>query len=422
MVDGWLAVPDNFAHPRRRKTMRKRLALVLCSLVLAVVACDVFTQAPAATEVPPGGVVPPAIAPTEMPSNDGPMEVPDVLPAPLYFIATDGQIWRMERDTATFVPITAEPAPVDDFDVSPIDGALAYISGNDLYYADAYGGERTMLVDGPPPQAERDEMYVIVEMGSVHWSPDGAQIAYGLAGVNLISPTGGAPTTILASDTPPEAGTIPEGPIRFYAPEAWSPDGTRMLVNVGYWPEAGTLAILNLADGAQVDLTNPDGLVCCNPSWSADGSGVYFASPYLGMVVPGLWRADTATGAGVTLIAGTGQDFGPPFSLVSFPQQLGDGWLYFFFASSESYPEGDAALTMYRAAADGVTDRAALRSDGYVIEEALWASDSSGAVIMDTTNADPYTYPRIGPLLWLSSDGSAAMQLGVDGRVLRWGQ
>jgi hypothetical protein len=150
---------------------------------------------------------------------------------------------------------------------------------------------------------------------------------------------------------------------------------------------------------------------------------VYFASPYLGMIAPGLWRADAATGAGVTLIAGTSEGFNPPFSLVSFPQQLNDGWLYFFFASVDSFAEGDPPLTMHRAAPDGVTDRVALRSDSYVIGEVLWADDASGAVIMDTTNVDQYMYPPIGPLVWLPADGSEQNRLGaVDGRVLRWGQ
>jgi Tol biopolymer transport system component len=364
------------------------------------------------------------ILPTEEPSDDGPVVVmPDVLPAPLYFIAADGQIWRMERDAVTMVQITTEPVPVTDFAVSPVDSTVAYISGNDLYHIDAFGGVPTMLVDGPPPQAERDQMYVIVEMVDVLWSPDGTLIAYGMGGVNVVSPEGGASTMLLASDTPPGQGEIPEDPIRYYWPSAWSPDGGRMLVDVGYWPEAGTLAVLDLSAGTVVELTSPDGLVCCNPTWSADGSGVYFASPYLGMIVPGLWWADAATGTGVTLIAGTSEAFGPPFSLVDFPQQLDDGWLYFFFTSLDAYPEGDAPLTMTRAGWDGVSDRVALRADSHVVGEALWAPDGSGAVIMDMTNADPYRYPQIGPLVWLPSNGIESVQLGtVEGHVLRWGQ
>ena len=42
---------------------------------------------------------------------------------------------------------------------------------------------------------------------------------------------------------------------------------------------------------------------------------------------------------------------------------------------------------MYRSQSDGVTDQTQLRTDAYVIGEALWASDGSGAVIVDAQAA-----------------------------------
>jgi hypothetical protein len=80
-------------------------------------------------------------------------------------------------------------------------------------------------------------------------------------------------------------------------------------------------------------------------------------------------------------------------------------------------------LSMYRSQSDGVTDQTQLRTDAYVVGEALWTSDASGAVIVDTQAAlESGVYSPQGPLLYLKADGSPAIPLGADGRLLRWGK
>ena len=79
----------------------------------------------------------PQPTPTQQPTT------PAVLPAPLYFLALSGttpQIWRIETNGTTRSQITQEAAGVTDFDVSPRDGSLAYVSGNALITADGLGG------------------------------------------------------------------------------------------------------------------------------------------------------------------------------------------------------------------------------------------------------------------------------------------
>ncbi len=415
--------------------MRQGHLMMMAALGLAALACELpggAGSAPAAT-LPPGaeatvaaagtaGALPPAPTPTFTPIP-GPTAAPTPagpLPAPLYYIGEGQQIFRLERDGVTRSQITFEPAPVESFDVSPADGSVAYASGNSLYRVDALGAGRATLVVGPPPAAPDDyAAQVNGTLGAVRWSPDGTRIAYGLGGVMVYDVASGTTSMIKASSPYPDLNAeLPPGPIEFYAPEQWSPDGSRLLVNVSYFPEAGGLDIVSLTGGGSVRLSSPDGIVCCAPSWSRDGSGIYFASPVPGFIASGLWRADATSGSSVTLIAG---ETGGLFQLPNFPQELSDGQLYFFFATSPSFPEGEVLLTMHRSASDGVTGRTALRSDAHAVGEALWAMDASGAAITDYTGADFTTYPVVGKLWWLPADGSPALALG-SGHSLRWGR
>ncbi len=56
-----------------------------------------------------------------------PEEPECILPEAVYFIGTDSQLWRLEVDGLTTSPVAAD---VNDFDVSPYDGRLVYVSGN----------------------------------------------------------------------------------------------------------------------------------------------------------------------------------------------------------------------------------------------------------------------------------------------------
>ena len=47
--------------------------------------------------------------------------------------------------------------PVTEFAISPHDGAVAYVSANDLVRSDGIGGQRTVLFDGPPMPSFRAE-------------------------------------------------------------------------------------------------------------------------------------------------------------------------------------------------------------------------------------------------------------------------
>jgi Tol biopolymer transport system component len=350
----------------------------------------------------------------------------DVLPAPLYFIRHNDQIWRMETDATTLTQITHEEAPVTNFDVSPVDGALVYVSDNDLIRTDAFAEDRTVLVDGldmpSPENADTGEGYLQKlngEIRSPRWSPDAEQIAFAMGGIHVVSSQGGETQLLLPNSLSEVEG---DPMIAFlgsisYLPEAWSPDGSRLVVQVLMPPEQGGLAILTLADNALISITNEeyDALTCCFPSWSADSSYVYYAIPNQ-FFTPGLWRADAQTGESVTLIQGITDD--GTYNLVSYPRELSDGKLYHFLTVTDQPDTNDIMpLTMHRSAPDGVTDREALRSDSYKMGQALWAGDGSGAVIeVYVPSVD------IPPLYWLAADDSPAVSLDISGTNLHWGQ
>ena len=381
------------------------------------------TPAPIVSAIPALTDTPETARPQPTPTQ--PPAVPTVLPAPLYYLAPSGatqQIWRIETDGTTRTQITQEAAGVTDFDVSARDGSLAFLSGNALVTMDGRGNNRSVLVQGPQLAPERNESYYTSEVTKPRWSPDGARIAYGMNGINLIDAAGGTPTALLPNDPIPAPGEPPTGSVQLYWPYNWSPDGVRMLIEVGHYGGEGSVGVLNLADNSVLSLSSPQGYVCCVPAWAPDSQNIFYANPIDGIVSPGLWRTNVTTGEGETLINGMAKD---AILSVANAFPTADNNLYYFYAVTKapSDPSQSVPLSMYRSQSDGVTDQTQLRTDAHVIGEALWATDASGAVIVDVQAAlESGVYPPQGPLLYLKADGSPAVPLAAVGHLLRWGK
>jgi Putative peptidoglycan binding domain len=340
-----------------------------------------------------------------------------LLPAPLYFIR-DGQIWRLERDGKTVSRVTNELLPVQEFDISPSDGALAYVIKDrsedvtgTLVLMDGAGSGRTELVHGPfgSPRIEPNGDRVVfelsqpvedLEIGKDQPSPPGVWVTYR---------TGGRPGLMQPSEPIPDPNNPPSD-ARQYFPSAWSPDGTRMLLGV-YFPvgEGGRLAVKQMSDSAMVDLQ--DG--CCEAQWSVDGQSVVIAGGTQKQDASlGLWRADAASGKTVQLIESS---VGGKSTLITGARELRDGNIYAFLTFMENPPyDQPIPVTMQRVSRDGRIR--ALRDDSYALADALWAEDASGAVIAEATG----TF-EVGRLLWLPADGSPAAVLPASGSLLRWG-
>ncbi len=315
------------------------------------------TSRPIVSTIPALTDTPQTASPQPTPAQ--PPAAPTVLPAPLYYLAPNGttqQIWRIETDGTTRTLITQEAADVNDFDVSASNGSLAYVSGNALITADGLGKNRLALVQGPPLAPERNESYYTSEVTRPRWSPDGSRLAYGMNGINLIDAAGGMPTALLPNDPIPGPNDPITQTANLYWPYNWSPDGARMLIEIGYYRSEGSLGVLTLADNSVRSLSSPQGYVCCAPTWSRDNQSIFYANPVNGIVPPGMWRTDVTTGASITLIDGIAKD---AQLLAAQVQQASDGNLYYFYGvvKAPGEPSSTTPLSMVRAAADGVTDQ-----------------------------------------------------------------
>ncbi len=154
------------------------------------------------------------------------------------------------------------------------------------------------------------------------------------------------------------------------------------------------------------------------PNWIPDGTGLYIASPSLGMVESGLFYADASSGAVTALLPGA-----PPDGTYNFADaaKVGpDGMLYFFFNNLPDIPtSGHTPLFMVRSASDGVTGRTSLLSSAFQnVNEILWAPDASLAVLC--VAADPNAYTG-GRLTIAYPDGRPGIVLPASAHLLRWG-
>lgn len=344
-----------------------------------------------------------------------------LLPLSLYFLNNDAaglaQVYRLDRDGKTVTQLTFEPAKVDDYDISPIDGSVAYVTNNQLFTVNADGSNRSMIVDG----GVKDEINpFITNVSSPVWSPNGENIAFGYKGLNFYSIIDGQYTTVIENKVNNLDGgfAIPE---ELYYPEKYSPDGSKLLLTLGYY-EGASAAVYPLNGSPLVRLTGAEGaVICCsNMVWTPDSSAFYSASPTSGMFSAGLWRVDAATGNVTTLLLGN-FDTNPAHS-ASTPILAPDGQLYFFYASVPN--TGDfinrVPLQLVRSGADGVTNRTVLRPETYeLMNEAVWSPDGSFVITAIAPNPDIYIG---GELRLVPVDGQkSVVTLLPFAMNLKWG-
>jgi len=374
---------------------RSRLFAVFLATTLAVLACSSsFEVVGTPTALPGQGNTPTAM-------------LDDLLPHALYYSGSDDagltQIYRMERDGRTVTQLTSDSIGVYDYDVSPADGSVVYVANNQLMLIDANGSSRRLLVDGGPVDPNNPGE------NSLHhpvFSPDGQTIAFAHHGLNLYNVATGGSQLVL-----------PDG---LYRPEKYSPDGLKLLVTVSvpnsdathdviYFPATNSIVNFNYTDGA---------FFCCGrEEWTQDSLSLYVAYPAMGMLSPGLWKVDAASGNVTTLLPSEAGDGN--FNLADEPYLASDGQLYYFFANASSAQGyGDnAPLQIVRASPDGVTGRTILRPETFEsLNEALWAPDASFVVVAKAPS------DAGGGLELYYTDGAKSMiSLAPSGQQLKWG-
>jgi hypothetical protein len=385
----------------------QRLAAFLV-VIIALAAC----AAPFGTEEPQSSnQVATVLAMTLQALAPEAADTPSLLPHSLYFLGNDNQaitqIYRLEPHGKTKTQLTFEPVNVDDYDISPADGNIVYVTNNQLLWVNADGSNRHVLVDGGTQPV---------------FSPDGQILAYAHGGLNLYDLSTGM--TSLAIADHPSDGSLP---LETYAPEIYSPDGTKLLITIGHPPDSpSTAAIYSPANQVLAQFAGTEeSLTCCNfyggAQWSADGSSFYsVASQSDSSYKFGeLWRVDAASSAVTTML--TPRD--KTINLPKEPYLAPDGQLYFFLGtySIDSGFFDAPVLELVRSAPDRVTDRTVLRGESFVLmNEALWAPDASFVIV---ATAPARNWNQDGGVLELYyTDGQKSkVWLAPFGRQMKWG-
>ena len=367
------------------------------------------------TAAVPGGVDPTATGPGfATPGGSA------LLPRTFYYLGSDSagliQIFRIELDGVTQRQITAEPVSVNDYDISRIDGSVAYVANNQLLLINADGSDRRVLVDGGAVDPNNPFLSTI---SSPVFSPDAQTLAYGFKGLQMYSFSTGESDLIIENQIDDVGGGL-FVPRELYSPERYSPDGAKLLITLGYY-EGASSAVYYPATNALVRLEGGEGaLICCDDTeWSADSSSVYAANPTMGMFSSGLWRVDAATGEVTTLIQGDAG--GGNYNVADEAYLAPDGQLYFLFATVPA-PEGiitRSPLQLVRSAPDGVTGRTVLSGeDLQLLNEALWAPDASFIVVVIAPSQEIY---QGGQAKIVYLDGRPSVMLAPSAQQMKWG-
>jgi hypothetical protein len=357
--------------------------------------------------------------------------VPGLLPHSIYFLNDMGggnsQVWRLSNDAAVLTQITFEANPVTDYAVSPVNGALAYITDNRLYFASATTGKRILVVDGVAPSVAstaQPEEASRSRISSPAWSPDGKSLAYGYGGINIFLPGNGKVTRLLANGLLSSADKSDDGTQAIYAPYAWSPDNRRLAIEMVLDGTGSTLGVLSLANGRLVRLHQPsaspaDDLVCCQLSWSTDSTSLFVANFYVNLPqLTGLWRFDPSSGAGSVMLPSIEKD--GTYNYAGWPLQLVDGSLVYWYANTPDKVDTEPPLNLVTSGPDAVFKRTPLRPEAILPQEVLWAEKARLAVIVQASPGTSARNPG-GPVLLVQWNGSPAQPLLSNAYRLEWG-
>jgi hypothetical protein len=323
--------------------------------------------------------------------------------------------------------ITFEAAPVTDFAISATSGALAYITNNRLYYAEAANGKSTLLMDGGDiigKDLNQEHDSSTQRIYSPRWSSNGKSLAYGYQGINIFQPGNGKTTRLIGNGFLESWDGSGNKTQAEYSPYAWSPDNLRLVIEIDLEGKGSTLGVFSLANGSLVRLHQPstsptDDLVCCQASWSQDNKHLYVANFYVSLPRPaGLWLFDIESGAGTILIPSDEKD--GTHNYAGWPIQLKNGSLVYWFTSTLDRLEIEAPMQLVSTGQDAVSNRTILRPEAILPEEVLWSEQAQLAVIVQTP---PGTATRKigGPAILIKWNGSSAQPLISTGYRLQWG-
>jgi hypothetical protein len=336
------------------------------------------------------------------------------LPAPLFYLG-DGQVWRLSPDTHAKQQITSESAPIEAFDVSPVDGRLAYISKNSLIIAGPDGGDREVLRVGPELPLFSDELARFNDIEQITstirtplWSPDGQKIAFINNGLQVYDLERNQTEQLWDHSNPSNERILLDSLL------SWSPNGQYFLVDQYAYPleSVNQVKLGLLKPGAFLnDLGEKDSATF---TWNPDETSLYIANTSFGDP-SSLKRCDLANFS-CTNIA----EFEPArwYYHYAYPFVTAEDRLMVFMGATNEDSQAPATFKLISLNLDG-SDRRSLQSNGYNLAFALWSPQGDGVLISLAQDSGPF---HSGSLVWLSTSDQAPISLPVEnGNNFRWG-
>jgi hypothetical protein len=182
--------------------------------------------------------------------------------------------------------------------------------------------------------------------------------------------------------------------------------------------EAGSKAVLTPASASLVQLRKDNQeMVCCNASWSADGSRIIMAGWGFGTESSDLWQYDPSSGQGSNLIPMKTSDGIYHYS--EFPAFI-NGKIFLLYGNYPAAPTGNMLAGLAETTTSSSLPVTPLRPDSQYLNEVIWAKDGSLAVAVQIPPGEP-NYPMYGPVILLTFDGQPTIPLTPSGRSLKWG-
>lgn len=395
------------------RSVLHRLALLVA---ISLPACSAWKQITPHPQGPQPVLVA-TVSPTAVqPALIFPSNSANLLPHSLYFITRletgIHQVVRLPPDKTSLTSLTPENEDVTSFDVSSLDGTLAYVTQNRLFVSSSTGGGSILLFDGNIT-GQNDNLSAQVR--SPRWSPDGKILAYGYSNLHIhrFDRNSITDASISLENLPANASLLPN---------IWSPDSKRLLVEIDY-PDRGTSLVILTLENREVTYLQPGAddnrLVCCEAAWSPDSQAILVANSHiLGRYTTGLWQFNAQNGERSTLIEPVSND--GTYNLAGWPVQNSSGEVTYFFASTAVLPQDEIPMSLVKSSVQTPGNRSLLRPERLSPREVLWNEDASLAVVVLPLPGQMRTEGG-GPVVLIYSDGRTSRPLAANGSQVRWG-